>query len=50
MLEKYIIYRRLREDWKDLGNRKMVTYLNKRMSEMRMSCVGVKNERQTTNR
>jgi hypothetical protein len=35
MLEKYIIYRRFRDDWKALGNKKMVRFFNKRLSEMR---------------
>ena len=35
MLEKYIIYRRFRDDWKTLGNKKMVRFFNKRLSEMR---------------
>jgi len=35
MLEKYILYRRFRDDWKALGNKKMVRFFNKRLSEMR---------------
>jgi hypothetical protein len=33
--EVYVTYKRLRNDWHKLGNKKMVRFFNKRMSTIR---------------
>jgi hypothetical protein len=37
----YVIYKRLRNEWKKLGNKKMVRFFNKRLSEIRLTKFGI---------
>jgi hypothetical protein len=39
--EQYIIYKRLRNEWEALGNKKLVRYFNKKMRAIRESQFGI---------
>jgi hypothetical protein len=38
---QYVVYKRLRNEWKELGNKKMVRFFNKRMGEIRLTKFGI---------
>lgn len=41
VVTQYVVYKRLRDEWRSLGNKKMVRFFNRRMSEIRLTGFGI---------